>query len=129
VIPGAAVQMASIMPSYVTVLLVTIACVLFPLTATSQPYVQIEDVKQLAGQWEGSIGNILTGITINDDGSYEGAGWEGRRVVGRITVKDGKAFYKSNLTEGQVFLYLDGTKSVLRFVTSRGAVNDVQRSK
>ena len=118
-----------VVATYITLLVLIIACFLSSLTAAAQPRVRIDDVKQLVGQWEGSIGNILTGITVSDDGSYEGVGGEGRRVVGQITVKDGKASYKSNLTEGEVFLYLDGEKTVLRFITSRGWIGDVQRIK
>ena len=75
------------------------------------------------------LGDVLAGISIKEDGSYEGVGGGGRAVAGRIVVKDGKASYKSNLTEGTVFLYQQGGTSYLRFVTSKGGTGELQRVK
>jgi hypothetical protein len=110
-------------------LFMTAASVLVPINALAQSPTSIEDVRQLAGEWEGWIGSVLTGIVIKEDGSYEGFGAEGRPVAGRIVVKDGKASYKSNLAEGSVFLYQQGGKSSLRFVTSSGGIAEAQRVK
>ena len=102
---------------------------LLPLDASAQAITRIEDVKQLAGEWEGSIGNVLTGIKIKEDGSYEGFGGGGHPVSGRIVVKDGRASYKSNLSQGSVYLYQQGDVSTLRFVTMSGWIGEVQRTK
>jgi len=102
---------------------------LLPIDAFAQGQMRIEDVKQLAGEWEGSIGNVLTGIRIKEDGTYEGFGGEGRPVSGRIVVKDGRASYKSNLSEGSVYLYQRGDVTTLRFVTVSGWIGEVQRTK
>ena len=110
-------------------LVVTVATVLLPVAALAQSPTSIEDVKQLAGQWEGWIGSVLTGIMIKEDGSYDGFGYEGRPVAGRIVVKGGKASYQSNLAEGRVFLYQQDGKSSLQFVTSKGATAEVHRTK
>jgi len=114
---------------HLALLFVSAVSVLLPINALAQSRASIGDVKQLAGEWEGWIGSVLTGIVIKEDGSYEGFGAEGRSVAGRIVVKDGKAFYKSNLTEGEVFLFQQGGKSSLKFVTSKGGTAEVQRTK
>ena len=115
--------------THLAVLFVIAMSLHLPIDAFAQPQTRIEDVKQLAGEWEGSIGNVLTGIKIKEDGSYEGFGGQGRPVSGRIVVKDGRASYKSNLSEGSVYLYTQGDVSTLRFVTLSGWIGEVQRTR
>jgi hypothetical protein len=110
-------------------LLAIVTSLLVPVDSFAQTPTRIEDVKQLAGDWEGWIGNVLIGIKIKEDGSYEGFGAGGRPSAGRIVVKDGRASYKDNLSEGSVYLYQRGDGSTLRFVTASGRIGEVELTK
>ena len=79
----------------------------------------IESVKALAGNCV-SIDRSVAAIHINEDGTYDGSAATGAKTAGRVTVTDGKASFRSTISEGAVPLSVENGKEVLTFTGSDG---------
>jgi hypothetical protein len=99
--------------------------------ATLPPVKQIEDVKILAGDWEGLITLpsddqiVRVRLTIKEDGSLV-VPTSTSTVNGTIYLSGGQALFRtSRPSSGTVTLYEGDGKRMLRFVATDGVSTDV----
>ena len=75
--------------------------------ATLPPAKPVQDIRTIAGKWEGTVttpgGPSPYTMTIKEDGSYEGS-FQGGTVVGSIRLSKGKILWKSD-TSGRTGTY------------------------
>jgi hypothetical protein len=78
----------------------------------------IADVKELAGVWQGWVTTQLgsqsrVSMTIEDDGTYEGATTRGTMTLGKFYLAGGRLRYRSSRTEGTATVSEDKGKMLL----------------
>lgn len=91
-------------------------------TAPPMPARAVSDVKSVAGKWSGTghtpVGTNPLNWTIKEDGTVEvlvATPTGPVTGVGKMSVKDGRLFYESGTSSGNVTLHEDGTRRVLRY--------------
>lgn len=98
------------------VLLLTVAFATLPLQGLAADK-QIQDVKELAGSWQGwvtaEVGDERATMIVQEDGSYKAATTRGTTAEGTFYLQDGKLMYRSSRTAGMARLTEEGGKTAI----------------
>ena len=85
------------------VLLLTVAFATLPFQGLAADK-QIQDVKELAGSWQGwvtaEVGDERATMIVQADGSYKASTIRGTTAEGKFYLQDGKLLYRSSRTTG-----------------------------
>jgi len=77
----------------------------------------IQDVKELAGNWQGwvtaEVGDERATMIVQEDGKYKAATTRGTQSEGQFYLQDGKLMYRSSRTAGMANLTEEGGKTTI----------------
>ena len=78
---------------------------------------QIQDVKELAGNWQGwvtaEVGDERATMVVQPDGKYKASTTRGTTAEGQFYLQDGKLMYRSSRTAGMAKLTEEGGKTTI----------------
>ena len=98
------------------VLLLTVAFATLPFQGLAADK-QIQDVKELAGSWQGwvtaEVGDERATMIVQADGSYKASTIRGTTAEGKFYLQDGKLLYRSSRTTGTARLTEEGGKTAI----------------
>ena len=98
------------------VLLLTVAFAALPFQGLAADK-QIQDVKELAGSWQGWVtaeaGDERATMIVTSDGSYKASTIRGTQSQGTFYLQDGKLMYRSSRTTGTARVTEEGGKTTI----------------
>jgi len=98
------------------VLLLTVAFATLPFQGLAADK-QIQDVKELAGSWQGwvtaEVGDERATMIVHEDGSYKASTTRGTTAEGKFYLQGDKLMYRSSRTAGVATLTEDSGKTTI----------------